>query len=136
MTEPDFIDHQCEHHTDLPLVSQRTLERAASFFRAAGEPSRLRLLERLSHGELCVSDLAQNTQEGLSTISQRLRVLRAEGLVERRRSGKHIFYHLADDHIRTLVRNALLHAEETAPNDRQSNQSRERRDSVPPPNTR
>jgi DNA-binding transcriptional ArsR family regulator len=46
---------------------------------------------------------------GLSTVSQRLKVLRAERLITRRRVGKHIYYSLADEHIKGLVRNALEH---------------------------
>lgn len=93
------------------------LERAAAIFRAMGEVSRLRLLERLTEGELCVSELAEESGDDLSTVSQRLRVLRTEGLVTRRRDGKHILYALADEHITTLVRNALSHAHEDPTHD-------------------
>lgn len=88
------------------------VERAASVFRALGDTARLVLLERLAVRELCVSDLAELSGEGLSTVSQRLRTLRAEGLVRRRRSGKHVYYTLADDHVAGLIRNALEHASE------------------------
>ena len=50
--------------------------------------------------------------EDISTISQRLRVLRNEGLVSRRRQGKHIVYGLADQHVVELIANALAHAAE------------------------
>jgi prepilin-type processing-associated H-X9-DG protein len=39
----------------------------------------------------------------LSTIPQRLRVLRAENIVVPRRSGKHINYALADGHMTDLL---------------------------------
>lgn len=93
-------------------IEDRDLERTAELFRALGDPARLRLLERLYRAERCVSDLAQEMEEGLSTVSQRLKVLRAEGLVNRRRDGKHIFYCLADDHVINLLANALAHATE------------------------
>jgi DNA-binding transcriptional ArsR family regulator len=51
-------------------------------------------------------------EEKFSTVSQRLRILRSEGLVVRRREGKHIFYALADRHVADLLNNALAHAEE------------------------
>lgn len=103
--------HACAHPGTLPGgVSARAIERAASLFRACGDPARLRLLEVLAHGERCVSDLAAGSSEGLSTVSQRLRLLRAEGLVSRRRDGKHIYYGLADDHVRALIESALDHA--------------------------
>lgn len=100
-------------HPPAPLPrapSAAAFERAASIFRAMGDLSRLRLLSQLAAGERCVSDLAEG--EGLSTVSQRLRLLRAEGLVRRRRQGKHIFYALSDAHVAELIANALEHADE------------------------
>ncbi len=91
-------------------VPAEALERAASLFRACGDPARLRLLEVLSTGEHNVTDLAESSDEGLSTISQRLRLLRAEGLVSRRREGKHIYYGLQDGHVLALIKSAIEHA--------------------------
>ena len=63
-------------------------------------------------GERCVSELVDASGEKFSTVSQRLRLLRGEGLVLRRRAGTHLFYALADRHVVDLVRNALAHAAE------------------------
>lgn len=95
-----------------PPVDDAALERTSRLFRAIGEPSRLRLLSRLAQGEMSVSELAGAEHESLSTISQRLRVLRSENLIIRRRRGKHISYALADQHVMDLVFNALAHAAE------------------------
>lgn len=111
-------DPSCRH--DAPLTSRLSaleLDRAAGLFRAMGDSERLRLLELLSQGERCVSELAGAVDAGLSTVSQRLKVLRAEQLISRRRKGKHIYYSLADDHITGLVRNALEHAAHKADGD-------------------
>lgn len=101
-------------HDDAPArrttVGTLALARAAAIFRACGDPERLRLLERISHGEYCVTELAAESGEGLSTVSQRLRLLRSEGLVSRRREGKHIYYSLADQHVSDLIASALEHA--------------------------
>lgn len=96
----------------MPTVKQEALEAAARLFRAIGDPPRLRLLALLSQGEACVTELAQAENENISTISQRLRVLRSEHLVVRKRRGKHINYGLADQHVMDLVFNALAHASE------------------------
>lgn len=93
-------------------ISDDQLERAAAIFRAAGDPSRLKLLHRLSDGEWCVTELADAAGVGLSTVSQQLRLLRAERIVARRRAGKHIFYSLADGHVSDLIRSAIDHAAE------------------------
>src|SRR5262245_17038050 len=68
------------------------LERASRIFRALGDAPRLRLLELLADGESCVTELVEALGEKFSTVSQRLRLLRGEGLVSRRRSGTHLYY--------------------------------------------
>lgn len=108
----DHAPPSAETRKDLFAIDPAPLERAAEFFRAAGDAGRLRLLAALEHRELCVTDLAALTGEGMSTISQRLRVLRSAGLVSRRRDHKHVLYSLADDHIAQLIRSALDHAGE------------------------
>ncbi len=96
-------------------VNPAALERAVRIFRALGDPPRLRLLATLAQGELCVSEIAELDDDGLSTVSQRLRVLRSADLVSRRRDGQHILYGLADAHIGDLIANALAHASEGLP---------------------
>ena len=96
-------------------VSDDAFHRAASFFRVAGDVSRLKLLARLAEGEWCVTELAQAALASLPTVSQQLRLLRAEGLVTRRRVAKHVYYALADGHIRSLIASALEHAAEDRP---------------------
>lgn len=86
--------------------------RAAGLFRALGDVERLRLLACLAEQEWCVSELAEAADATMSTISQRLRVLRQEGLVLRRREGKHMYYSVADQHVSELVSNAIAHAAE------------------------
>jgi len=86
--------------------------RAAALFRAAGDVSRLRLLYALSHDEWCVSELAESSRTKITTLSQQLRLLYNERVVERRRDGNHIYYRLADKHVRDLVNAALEHASE------------------------
>jgi DNA-binding transcriptional ArsR family regulator len=95
-------------------VQSAAIEGAARMFRALGDGPRLRLLAHLLDGERCVGDLAALEGEALSTISQRLRVLRTEKILIRRRRGKHVNYLLADRHIFDLVKNAMIHAQEPA----------------------
>jgi len=103
------------------------LEQASRLFKSIGEVPRLRLLTLLAQGEICVTELAEAEGETISTISQRLRVLRNENIVQRRRRGKHINYVLADQHIIDLVFNALAHAGEASANRNRSEQkSREK----------
>jgi ArsR family transcriptional regulator len=111
MRAPDCGDHAAERPY-VRDVSAAAFARAAALFRAAGDLARLRLLHRLDAGECCVSELAEASATKLSTLSQQLRVLHAERIVKRRREGKHIYYALADVHVRDLIRAALDHAGE------------------------
>jgi ArsR family transcriptional regulator, lead/cadmium/zinc/bismuth-responsive transcriptional repressor len=96
-----------------PLPSRRQIEAAAEMFRALGDPERLRLLLRLAESEACVSELAEDEGEKITTMSARLKILSIVRLVRRRREAKHVFYALADEHVLPLVRNAIDHAAES-----------------------
>ena len=98
-------------------VSDDAFGRAASLLRTLGDVARLKLLDRLSEGEWCVTELAEAADVGLSTVSQQLRMLRSEHLVKRRRTGKHVYYSLAERHVIERFANALAHAVEERPAD-------------------
>lgn len=105
----DPADHQ---HPAVPaLRPAKAIARASGMLRAAGDPARLRLLEVLSSGERCVSDLVAVTGDPMPAVSQRLGRLRTEGLVVSRRDGKHIHYALADGHVASLLLAVLDHAD-------------------------
>ncbi len=104
-------DHSRVSGAILP-VNEVCVERCARIFRAMGDPARLRLIARLAQGAFCVGELATVEEETIATISQRLRVLRSENIVSRKRDGKHVLYSLADQHMSDLVLNGLAHASE------------------------
>ena len=81
-------------------------------FRALGDPERLQLLVRLANGEACVSELAEEEDTNITTVSARLKTLHAVRLVKRRRVARHVFYTLADQHVLPLIHNAIDHAAE------------------------
>jgi DNA-binding transcriptional ArsR family regulator len=101
-----------EHPSGEQSFPAASLERAAQLFRAMGEAPRLRILELLKKGDLCVTEIVAAVSDKFSTVSQRLRILRTEGLVVRRRQGNHLIYALADRHVVDLILNALAHANE------------------------
>ncbi|MDQ3366311.1 MAG: metalloregulator ArsR/SmtB family transcription factor [Myxococcota bacterium] len=112
--KPRTAAHAHPRRAKLEAPADVAFTRAAALFRAAGDVSRLRLLHALGQTEWCVSELAAESGTKLSTLSQQLRVLYSERIVERRREGKHIYYRLVDQHVRDLVRAALEHAAEEA----------------------
>jgi DNA-binding transcriptional ArsR family regulator len=109
-------DNACGPHEHAPHahepVADAVLARAAELCAALGDPSRLRLLTLLASGEHCVSELAAETGATLPAVSQRLSRLDRAGWVRRARAGKHVRYTLADEHVRQIVAQILLHAAE------------------------
>ena len=81
-------------------------------FKALSDERRLRTLELLAEGEACASEIAATFDEPLSTVSHRMKLLEAAGLVARRREGRHIHFSLVDEHVLHLVRDGLDHAME------------------------
>ena len=66
-----------------------------SWLRAAGEPSRLRLLALCDRGDLSVSDLAQALGQSEPRVCRHLRILSEAGLIERMRNGQWVHYRIA-----------------------------------------
>jgi DNA-binding transcriptional ArsR family regulator len=94
------------------LLGSRTVEAIAETFRVLGDPTRVRILDALVGGELCVCDIAEFVGISESAASHQLRLLRGMRLVRTRRSGRQIFYSLDDHHIVDLLRLSITHVEE------------------------
>lgn len=68
----------------------------AELFRVLGHPVRVRILELLRDGERSVGALQAALELDSSGTSQHLGALRKQGLLESRREGTSVFYHLKD----------------------------------------
>jgi ArsR family transcriptional regulator len=66
-----------------------------SLLAAFADPTRLRILNLLHAGDLCVGDLVQVLRVPQPTASRHLAHLRAAGLVQARKEGLWVFYALA-----------------------------------------
>ena len=79
----------------------------AELFKIFGDSTRVNILATLSKNELCVCDVA-----AVSAVSHQLRILRHNKLVKARRSGKEVFYSLADNHVVKILELAIDHVKE------------------------
>ncbi|MBP7705293.1 MAG: metalloregulator ArsR/SmtB family transcription factor [Caulobacter sp.] len=77
----------------MTLSSGQTVE----ILRAAGEPTRLRMLALLSREELSVLELCRVLDQSQPRVSRHLKLLAEAGLVERFPDGAWVFYRLAAD---------------------------------------
>lgn len=90
-----------------PQVTELARERAAMlarFFRGLDDPTRVLILELLLSGEKPVSELVELTGSPQGRVSNHLACLRHCGYVTTRREGRWVYYRLADDRVRALLR--------------------------------
>ena len=68
--------------------------RAAQWFHALSDPTRLGIVMRLTGGERCVCELTDALDAAQSRLSFHLRVLKNAGLIVDRRDGRWVHYSL------------------------------------------
>lgn len=108
----------CETHEKLILKAEHqmpnedTLFALAELFKVFGDSTRIKILYVLYENELCVCDIAQVLGMQISAISHQLRVLKQARLVKFRKSGKTVFYSLADGHIHSILAQGMEHVTE------------------------
>jgi DNA-binding transcriptional ArsR family regulator len=96
------------------LLDDQSATALAETFKVLGDPTRVRILDALSHAEVAVCDLADILGLTQSAVSHQLRLLRSMRLVRSRRDGRHIYYVLDDEHIARLFKQGLDHVQERA----------------------
>ena len=116
-TENAFCSERETHEELLALVNRQMPEETklyelAELFKIFGDSTRMRILFVLFEAEVCVCDLSAVLQMTPSAISHQLKILKQSKLVKYRREGKSVFYSLADDHVRAIIRQGMEHVEE------------------------
>jgi DNA-binding transcriptional ArsR family regulator len=99
------------HEPDLEFLTADTARSVAETMQALATPSRLRILSRLGAGSCSVGELARAVDMEQPAVSQQLRVLRHLGLVVGEREGRQVIYALHDEHVRSLLSEAISHTE-------------------------
>ena len=110
--EPHPADAAALSDVKTRLLGAESVDALAEVFKLLGDPTRVRILDALTHGERCVCDLAALVGLSESAISHQLRLLRASRLVRVRRAGRLAFYSLDDHHVVGLLHDTRKHIEE------------------------
>lgn len=71
------------------------------YFKAFGDPSRLRIVNLLANKEMTVNDIAKAVDLAQPTVSRHLAILREANIVTDRRDGQSIYYSLNKDVVQT-----------------------------------
>lgn len=87
---------------DSTNLDSKAIESVASHFSALGDPIRLRILDLLTSGQMCVCELLESIDVAPNLLSYHLRVLRDAGLVNPSRRGRWVDYTLSRDALHRL----------------------------------
>jgi ArsR family transcriptional regulator len=85
---------ECSTPTESP-AGNATVDAADALFKGFADPTRLRILNVLAAGELCVCDIVELLDVAQPAVSRHLAYLRRTGLVTATRDGKFAHYQLA-----------------------------------------
>ena len=88
---------------DIPEIDPAILDRASRVIRVLGHPLRLRILNLLEATERNVTQLVVATGASQAVVSQQLRILRSEGIVDDRREGSRVFYQITEPKVSMIL---------------------------------
>ena len=91
------------HGSPRPEDAERLWQFKAEFFKALGNPLRVRILELLRSGPLSVTQIQEVTGAPGSSVSQQLAVLRGRNILTTERHGTTIIYSVADAELFELL---------------------------------
>jgi len=81
----------------------------SEFFKIFGNPTRLKIISLLCLEDLCVCDICEALDLNQTTVSNQLRILRANNVVKYQKEGKMVRYSLTDLHIEMIYKIGLEH---------------------------
>ena len=113
----DVCDCNVIHQEILEKVQKKMpqatdLSHLTDFFKMFGDNTRIKMMWALGVNEMCVCDLAVLLSTTKSAVSHQLRTLKKMKLVKFRKEGKNAFYSLADDHVKSILNQGMVHINE------------------------
>ncbi|HSG28229.1 MAG TPA: metalloregulator ArsR/SmtB family transcription factor [Candidatus Krumholzibacterium sp.] len=80
------------------------IDRYAEMLKVLSSPARLRIVNVLNERELTVSDICDHTGLKQSLVSQQLKNLRLNGIVERRKEVPKVYYSLREKNVINVLK--------------------------------
>ena len=91
------------------MPSEDEYSELSEFFKIFGNPTRLKIISLLCVEDLCVCDICEALDLNQTTVSNQLRILRANNIVKYQKEGKMARYSLTDLHIEMIYKVGLEH---------------------------
>jgi DNA-binding transcriptional ArsR family regulator len=104
--------HERESVSGVGAAESTAYAAASELLKALAAPTRLAIIDLLDDAPRCVHELVDALGCPQPLVSQHLKVLRSAGLVAAARHGREISYSLVDEHVSSIVRDAVRHAGE------------------------
>lgn len=84
----------------------------AELFKIFGDSTRVKIINILINGQLCVNDISEKINVSQSAVSHQLRILKDSKLVKYRKDGNLTYYFLADNHVEKIFMMGCEHINE------------------------
>lgn len=107
----DHSDHSLVRIVQQHMLDATRANQVAELFKALSDPTRVRIISMLAHAEMCVGDLCLALDMSQPAVSYQLRMLRNLRIVRARKTGKHVFYTLDDEHVYQLYHQGVNHVQ-------------------------
>lgn len=91
------------------MIDEEEYSELSEFFKIFGNPTRLKIISLLAVEDLCVCDICDTLNLNQTTVSNQLRILRANNIVKYQKEGKMARYSLTDLHIEMIYKIGLEH---------------------------
>jgi DNA-binding transcriptional ArsR family regulator len=89
---------------NIRLTDLQALNQAAECLRTLAHPHRLRMLQMLLQRDFPVGELAQACEIPSAMASEHLRLMQRCGFLTSEKSGRNVFYRVADDHLANILK--------------------------------
>lgn len=94
------------------MLDEETLLNISDFFKVLSDSTRVKIINLLDNGKLCVCDISAGLGMTKSAISHQLKNLREMNLVKAEKVGKEVWYSLADEHVKQVFDISSEHVKE------------------------
>jgi DNA-binding transcriptional ArsR family regulator len=84
-------------------IKEGGVEEKLRIFKALGDETRLKIVEMLLKGEMCVCEIIPQLRKAQPTVSLQLKKLEMLGIVESRKEGKSVYYNLKNERVRKIL---------------------------------
>jgi ArsR family transcriptional regulator len=84
-------------------IDPAVLAKAADVIKVVGHPDRLRILEFLEDGEKAVGEIQEELGLAQAVVSQHLAKMRGWDIVQPRRDGTHVYYHITEPKVKHIL---------------------------------